>query len=87
MRLQGLKLPSDAGQRLFPQVIDELAEIYPDRVLYEFAKGNKVCEGFRKVTCQEYTNAINRLAWFLDQQLGQSPRGEVIGYVGPGEDV
>ncbi|KAH7020725.1 uncharacterized protein B0I36DRAFT_251534, partial [Microdochium trichocladiopsis] len=73
------------GRRLFPTVIDDLAASTPDRIIYEYVRGKKATDGLEKVSCQRYANAISRAAWFLDDEFGQSPRGEVIGYIGPGD--
>jgi hypothetical protein len=84
MRVQSIALPPDAGRRLFPQVIDDLAHRTPDRIIYEFATGAKVEEGFRTVSCLDYANSINRVAWFLDETLGKATSNETVGYVGLG---
>lgn len=84
MRIQTLDLPPDAGRRLFPQVIEDLALRTPDRIIYEFATGTKVEDGFRTVSCQQYANSINRVSWFLDETLGKATSNETVGYVGLG---
>lgn len=77
-------VPSNAGQRLIPAVIDELASIEPDRVIYEYAIGATVSDGMEKVTMKAYSNAINRTAWWLENHLGKSKTFEPLGYIGPG---
>lgn len=73
----------DAGRRLIPHVVDELAREEPDRVLYEFPTDNDVTLGFTKVTARRYANAVNRAAWLLHNELGRGQGFPTIGYTGP----
>lgn len=70
-----------AGQRLLPNVIDDLARDEPARVIFEEALG----DGFRKTTVKKFANAINRTAWWLETHLGgKGVDFETLGYIGPG---
>lgn len=78
-------VPANAGQRLIPAVIDELAIKEPDRVIYEYAKGALVSDGMVGVSMATYANAINRIAWYLERVLGKCTTFEPLGYIGPGD--
>jgi hypothetical protein len=78
-------VPDNAGKRLIPHVIDDLANNEPSCVLYEVAVGKNVADGFLKVTCESYANAINRTAWLLEKWLGKGKTFDTIGYIGPGK--
>lgn len=74
----------DAGRRLIPHVVDELAGEEPDRVLYEFPTDNHAADlTFTKVTARRYANAVNRAAWLLHNELGRGHDFPTIGYTGP----
>lgn len=78
-------VPANAGQRLIPTVIDELALQEPERIIYEYLKGNKATDGIVKVRMADYANAINRTAWWLESELGKCTTFEALGYIGPGD--
>jgi len=73
----------DAGRRLLPNVIDELAREEPERILYEFPTDNDVTLPYTKVTARQYANAINRAAWALEGALGRGSGFPTVGYTGP----
>jgi len=83
----GGQVRSDAGQRLLPTVIDGLALEEPDRILYKVAVGEKVSDGFQETSVATYANAINRVAWWLEKELGRSTTIETLGYMGPGKEL
>lgn len=78
-----VRLREDAGRRLLPHVIDELAQSEPDRVLYEFPTDNDVTLPYTKVTARQYADAINRAAWLLEGALGKGSGFPTVGYTGP----
>ena len=39
--------------------------------------------GFRDISARDYANAVNRVAWWLESQLGKGPSFPTIGYIGP----
>ncbi|KAH7400247.1 hypothetical protein BKA64DRAFT_723003 [Cadophora sp. MPI-SDFR-AT-0126] len=77
--------PANAGQRLIPAVIDELALQEPDRIIYEYVRGAVVADGMVKISMATYANAINRTAWYLENELGKCTTFEPLGYIGPGD--
>ncbi|RYP43738.1 hypothetical protein DL768_009730 [Monosporascus sp. mg162] len=73
----------DYGRRLIPHIIDDLAKIDPERIIYSFPKSQDVSKGFRDVTARKLASAIDKVAWWLQKEIGRSSSFETIGYVGP----
>lgn len=80
------KPKQDAGRRLLPQAVDELADNEPERVLYEIPVDKELALPYRQVTARQYGNAVDRIAWWLRDTLGEvtSIAAPTVGYVGPG---
>ncbi|KAM0482540.1 hypothetical protein ACHAPX_003059 [Trichoderma viride] len=73
--------PSPAyGKRLIPVEIDKIARDEPDRVLFYLPRNNQPSQGYDVVTTSIFANAINRLCWWLQSEVGAEPK--TIGYVG-----
>ena len=39
--------------------------------------------GFRDISARVYANAVNRVAWWLESELGKGSSFPTIGYIGP----
>ncbi|KAF2206269.1 hypothetical protein CERZMDRAFT_103567 [Cercospora zeae-maydis SCOH1-5] len=76
----------EAGRRLLPHFIDDLAVQDPDRIVARLPKGLRVQDGFQSVTTAQFANAINKAAsWFVDV-FGKAPESNKMltySYVGP----
>lgn len=73
--------PSPAyGKRLVPAEIDKIARDEPDRVLFYTPRNNQPSQGYNEVTASIFANAINRVCWWLQSEVGAEPK--TIGYVG-----
>ena len=72
----------DNDQILLPNLIDELARLDPERLYCALVKSRNVDDGFRKVTYGEFANAVNRCAWWLEEQVGKSDHFTTLAYVG-----
>lgn len=70
------------GQRLLPVVIDDAARDEPDRVIFYVPRNNQPSQGYEVVTVSIFSNAINRLCWWLESQLGSQTAPKTIGYIG-----
>lgn len=70
------------GQRLLPNVADELAITNPGKVHASIAVSADVRDGFRDITISHMVNAANHMAWKIDELFGKSPSFEVISYLG-----
>ena len=73
------------GARLLPQVVDELSRSDPTRVYATFPLSSDLSHGFRDVTMLEVAQSINKLAWWIEMNLGRSTVFETIAYIGPSD--
>lgn len=70
------------GERLLPQVIDAYAKSDPERIYAMVPRSADVTQGFRKITMKELANAVNRIAWWIDREIGHSDNFETLAYMG-----
>ncbi|RDW82481.1 hypothetical protein BP6252_03593 [Coleophoma cylindrospora] len=69
------------GQRLVPQVADELASLNPGKIYASITTGNSGND-YREVTIKELVHAANHLAWFIKSKYGMSESCETLIYMG-----
>lgn len=72
----------DYGQRLLPQIIDTRAKIEPNKLAAAIAKSPDVSQGFREISYSELANAVNYMAWWLEERFGGKGNFEKIAYLG-----
>ncbi|KAI9147525.1 transferase family [Paramyrothecium foliicola] len=75
--------PVPYGRRLIPQILDDLAATEPDRLVYSAAKSADISEGFLEVTARQFTQAVDKIAWWLREEIGERATIEPLGYIGP----
>ena len=75
--------PPQCGQRLLPQLIDEIAKDDPDRTLVSVPRGTGVADGYMDVSFKILATAINRCAWWIDQNIGRCHTLAPIFFIGP----
>lgn len=75
--------PTNYGRRLIPQILDDLAIAEPDRILYSIATSSDISRGFQQVSAHTFAKAVDKTAWLLRDQLGESPTLQAVGYIGP----
>ena len=71
------------GQRLIPHLIDDIAHNNPSRTFCSLAKSGDISDGFQDVSYGAFANAINRLAWWIEENLGKTSTFETLSYIGP----
>ncbi|KAI9927529.1 hypothetical protein MW887_003147 [Aspergillus wentii] len=72
--------------QLIPHIIDHYAQVRPDAVYAEYpVSPTSFDNGYRPITFKALANAVNGIAWWLKETLGQG-NGEVLAYVG-GNDL
>lgn len=72
------------GERLVPQVIDELAKNRPNKPCFVLPRNNDFTE-VEEVTFARLANAINRMTrWVLDT-LGDGEGERTLCYIGPSD--
>jgi len=85
--IKELELDLSCGRRTILDTIDSLAADHPDRT---WARCPGSQEAFEKaelisISFAAFSNAINRLAWYLDTQLPERRNLDTIAYVGPSD--
>lgn len=76
---------TDYGRRLLPQILDDLASAEPDRILYSISTSSDISQGFQQVSARTFAKAVDKTAWLLRGQIGESPTLQSVGYIGPRE--
>jgi hypothetical protein len=74
---------TDFGRRLIPRIIDERAEEHPESRVYLIPRTANLEDGFDNITWLQLANAINRVSWWIEDNLGRSGTFETIAYFGP----
>ncbi|KAI6816579.1 acetyl-CoA synthetase-like protein [Hortaea werneckii] len=75
------------GERTILATIGDIAKTTPDREWTTYAQSRECFERgqLRTVTFAELANAIDRLAWHLDEALSSRRDKETVGYIGPND--
>lgn len=73
------------GRTLMPDIIDNIARSDPNRLFAQVAKGAGIDDGYRAVTVSRLATAINKAAWWMEEELGKSQPGvfPTVAYIGP----
>lgn len=72
-------------EELLPHIVDHYAKFKPDQLYAEYPRSpTSYDEGFRPITYRAFANAINGIAWWLTETLGQG-YGEPLAYIGPND--
>lgn len=75
--------PPQCGQRLLPQLIDQIAKDDPDRPLVSIPRGADVADGYIDVSFKTLATAVDRCAWWIDRNVGRSQELAPIFFIGP----
>jgi hypothetical protein len=77
--------PSDSNQ-LLPTILDNRAKTNPHGIWAKFpVSPTTYGSGFRSATHLEVANAINKVAWLLDEHFGKGKDFETLAYLGPND--
>ena len=71
------------GRRLIPTLIDDMSVSTPDYVYALIPRNQDLTGGFDDVTSRDLARAVNRAAFWIEQNLGRSVDFETIAYLGP----
>jgi acyl-CoA synthetase (AMP-forming)/AMP-acid ligase II len=71
------------GRRLIPQIMDQLAAVQPDRVVFSIVDVSGTSLKLRDLSAHAFTKAVDKTAWWLHDQVGKSSLVRPIGYIGP----
>ena len=75
--------PIRYGHRLIPQLIDEGAKNSPDVSFWSIPRSSNLADGFRDINYAQVAGAINRVAWWINENVGKSTNFESLAYMGP----
>ena len=75
----------DYGRRLIPSLIDELAISAPQRTYCYVPRTTRIEDGFRTITYQSLSNAINICARWIVAEIGISTDFATLAYLGPSD--
>ena len=75
--------PTRYGHRLIPQLIDDGAKHNPDASFWSIPRSSNLADGFRDINYAQVAGAINRAAWWIDENVGRSTTFEALAYMGP----
>ena len=70
------------GARTLSETLDRLATVQPNRVYASIPTSSTLTSGFRDVTVQQISHAVDACAWWLSDLLGKSDNFETLSYVG-----
>ncbi|KAF4900571.1 Non-canonical non-ribosomal peptide synthetase FUB8 [Colletotrichum viniferum] len=78
-----MAIPKNIGKRLIPQILDDLAVSEPDRLVFSIAKSSDISQGFHDVFARQFAQAVDKTAWWLHKQVGNTGEVQPVGYIGP----
>lgn len=72
--------------QLLPLILDHRAVSAPNRVWAKFPVSPVSYEqGFQAATYGQIKDAVNWMAWMLEETIGKSTQFETLAYLGPGD--
>lgn len=73
-------------RELVPTLVDRLAEVKPNSLYAEYPVSTLTYEeGYRRITYRDLANAVNGVAWWLQEALGPGKDFEILAYIGPND--
>ncbi|CAN9113724.1 unnamed protein product [Alternaria alternata] len=78
----GVEHPS--GQ-LIVHAIEEKARWIPNNMFMRYALEDWEQDGYKTITWKQYANAIDKMAFWFDEQLGKAVDRETVAYFGPND--
>lgn len=79
-----IKMSASSEQqiRVLPQVVDEVAASRPDTTWVHYPRSNDVKDGYRDITFKELQQATDRMAHWIERNVGTSTTRETFAYMG-----
>jgi acyl-CoA synthetase (AMP-forming)/AMP-acid ligase II len=71
--------------KLFINVIEQKAKWLSNHTFMRYPSANWELDGYRTITWKQYADAINKIAHWLDAELGKSTDNETLAYLGPND--
>ena len=64
-------------------VVDQVAKTDPNRPFISVARGTDPADGYVDIRFKTFATAVNRCAWWLEENIGRSQNGTPLFYIGP----
>jgi acyl-CoA synthetase (AMP-forming)/AMP-acid ligase II len=71
--------------KLLVTAIEEKAQWSPHHTWLRYAPVNWEKDGYNTITWQQYAKAIDKVAYWLDEQLGKATELDTVAYFGPND--
>jgi acyl-coenzyme A synthetase/AMP-(fatty) acid ligase len=71
--------------KLLITAIEEKARWMPNDTHMRYPGKDWETEGYRIISCSQYAKAIDKIAYWLDEQLGKAAQVDTIAYSGPND--
>ncbi|KAL6820231.1 transferase family protein [Trichoderma sp. SZMC 28015] len=71
------------GKRLLPQIIDKVAVVEPERIVFSLATLSGDSLNFNHVSARIFSKAVDKTAWWLNSLVGKPDSVQPVGYIGP----
>jgi acyl-CoA synthetase (AMP-forming)/AMP-acid ligase II len=71
--------------KLLIEVIEGKAQWIGGHTFMRYPSANWEADGYRTITWSQYADAINKVAVWLDEQLGKSHGNDTVAYLGPSD--
>jgi acyl-coenzyme A synthetase/AMP-(fatty) acid ligase len=71
--------------KLLINVLEEKAKWMPNDTYMRYPGKNWETEGYLTISWKEYANSIDKMAYWLDNQLGKATKNDTIAYFGPSD--
>jgi acyl-CoA synthetase (AMP-forming)/AMP-acid ligase II len=71
--------------KLLINVIEEKAKWLSNHTFMRYPSANWELDGYRTITWKQYADTINKIAHWLDAELGKSTGNETVAYLGPND--
>jgi acyl-CoA synthetase (AMP-forming)/AMP-acid ligase II len=75
----------DEQGKLLVTSIEEKARWFAEHTVFRYAAGDWENDGYRNLTWSQWADAINKVAYWLDEQLGTSTDVDTVAYLGPND--
>lgn len=73
------------GRRAIYEIIDDIAVLDEDRVFASIPEFDDLSLGYTDITYSQLAVAIDRVAWWLQNELHGHPRLSTFAYLGPND--
>jgi acyl-coenzyme A synthetase/AMP-(fatty) acid ligase len=71
--------------KLLITAIEDKAKWTPNDTYIRYPGKDWETEGYRTISCSQYARAIDKAAYWLDEQLGKATQADTIAYSGPSD--